>query len=67
MVKAYYFSTGYGKYRIVCGSLHTALHSLGEKLEAKTQGRMSWKANGKYNFHISLDYITKKEEMMKGY
>jgi len=67
MVNAYYFSTGYGKYRILAGALHTALHTLGELLESETKGRMTWKKIGKYNFHIILDCITKKEDFIKGY
>lgn len=53
-MKRYFFTTGYGKLYIDSGSLHTALHRLGEQLENRP---ISWKVNGKYNFSIVLDKV----------
>lgn len=63
-MKSYFFSTGYGKHRIEAGSLHTALHKLAERLEHKN---LSWRVNGKYNFHIVLDFVANKEYKQIGY
>ncbi len=55
-MKAYHFTTGYGKRVIDAGSFHTALHRLGEQMESIG----TWKCNGKYNFHIVLDQVMDK-------
>ena len=57
MVKNYHFTTGYGEHDIKAGSLHTALHRLGEVIEKITP--YSWKKDGRYNFNINLRSITK--------
>jgi len=66
-MKAYYFTTGYGKVRIEAGSLHTALYRLGEWLEIRTRPSFSWKSNGNYNAHFVLDYIADPKGFITGY
>lgn len=65
-MKRYFFSTGLGKYFIDAGTLHTALHRLGEILEYPTSSIIFTK-NGDYKFCIVLDKVANKGTVIGGY